>query len=283
MKESMLAYYAAPGPMTDLGQYADLFITLPEDIQALAETIRGFVVHIFWAERMGLQLDETRQAEVSLRPVREKLHRLIELHDAPLDQPRPLEQRLVCNCRDFSVLFTAILRARGLPARARCGFATYFTPGKFEDHWVVEYWKAAENRWVQIDTQLDTLQRQVLKIDFDPVDMPQNKFILAGDAWQMARSGQADPDKFGIFEWHGLDFIRGNLLRDLLSLNKVEVLPWDFWGLLQEKSVSESSATELAYLDHLASLTLKMDASFPDVRTVYDQNPSLQVPPEWIA
>ena len=37
----------------------------------------------------------------------------------------------------------------------------------------------------------------------------------------MIRSGGADPDHFGIFEWHGQWFVQDNLVRDFLSLNKI--------------------------------------------------------------
>nr|WP_245939303.1 hypothetical protein [Actinacidiphila glaucinigra] len=33
----------------------------------------------------------------------------------------------------------AFLRARGMGARARCGFATYFVEGRGLDHWITEY------------------------------------------------------------------------------------------------------------------------------------------------
>ena len=35
------------------------------------------------------------------------------------------------------------LRLRGIPARARCGFATYFMVRKGVDHWIVEHWRNA--------------------------------------------------------------------------------------------------------------------------------------------
>ncbi|MEV0232908.1 hypothetical protein [Nonomuraea sp. NPDC050786] len=34
--------------------------------------------------------------------------------------------------------------ARGIPARARCGFATHFARGKHLDHWITEYRHAGE-------------------------------------------------------------------------------------------------------------------------------------------
>ena len=37
---------------------------------------------------------------------------------------------------------------------------------------------------------------------------------------------------FGIFDWRGQWFAQNNLVRDFLSLNKIELLPWDSWGLM---------------------------------------------------
>ena len=154
-------------------------------------------------------------------------------------------------------------------------------PDHFEDHWVCQYWHALEQRWIMVDGQLDKLQRQVLKITFDPLDMPPGRFIPAGQAWQMARSGKADPDQFGIFQLHGLNFIRGNVLRDLAALNKHEVLPWDSWGLLK-KRFSQGYTAQLAYLDLLADLTLQDDAAFPQVRSTYTRDIDLRVPSTWL-
>lgn len=217
---------------------------------------------------------------MQLRPVAPKLARLLELDPRPLNDSRPLERRLVCNCRDFSVLMAAFLRARGLPARSRCGFGTYFTPGHYEDHWMVEVWDATAERWRQVDAQLDAVQREALKIDFDPLDMPAGKFVLAGEAWRMCRAGEADPDTFGIFQWHGWDFIRGNVFRDLLALNKIEVLPWDFWGLLNTP-FAECSPGQQALVDEAARISAAGDTAA--CRRFYAQNEGFHAPQEWLA
>ena len=94
-------------------------------------------------------------------------------------------------------------------------------PNHYEDHWVAEYWSAAQRRWVLVDAQLDDLQCAALQPDFDPLDVPRDRFIVGGAAWQMCRSGQADPERFGIFDMRGLGFIRGDFLRDVAALNRV--------------------------------------------------------------
>ena len=83
------------------------------------------------------------------------LDRLLAQDGQPLGVARPVDDRLVGVCRHFTVLLVAMLRAQGVPARARCGFGAYFTPGRFEDHWVCEYWHSAEGRWILVDAQID--------------------------------------------------------------------------------------------------------------------------------
>lgn len=282
MKETpdVLTFYSHYGPMTDPHHYTALLEELPTGLPALVETLQNLTMHIFWAERYGLKLDEQRQSEVQLRAVSAKLERILALDPRPLTASRPLEQRLVGNCRDISTLLTAFLRSQGIPARSRCGFGVYFLPDHFEDHWMVEVWNADEERWVRVDAQLDALQRKVLQISFDPLDMPQGKFVLAGDAWKMCRSGKEDPEKFGIFEWHGMDFIRGNVFRDLLSLNKIETLPWDGWGLLKTP-LAECTPEEIALVDEAAFITGAGDTAA--CRQFYARNQSFHVPGEWIA
>jgi hypothetical protein len=267
-------YYAGPGVMTDPQQYATPFDDLPTGIPELVKVVQGLMIHIFWAERYGLTLSELRKEEVQLRQVDRQLNRLLELDDRPLTAARPLEQKLVGNCRDFSVMLCAMLRHQGVPARTRCGFGTYFLPDHYEDHWVCEYWNAAENRWILVDAQLDAFQQKTLKTQFDPLDVPRDQFIVGGQAWQMCRTGGADPEKFGIFEWHGIWFVRGNLIRDFLSFNKVEILPWDGgWGYLKDETNMEAEL-----MDHIAALTLAGDDAFTEIRTLYEQDEQFHIP-----
>jgi hypothetical protein len=272
----IVSYYSSHGPMTDPRQHAHLFSDLPEEVPALVKTIQGLQVHIFWAKAYHLELDAARESEVTIRPVWRKLPRLLELDPAPLIQPRPSEKKLVGNCRDFTVFTVSMLRSKGIPARSRCGFGTYFNPGKFEDHWVLEYWD--EQRWVMVDAQLDELQQRALNLRFDPLDMPPGAFVTGGEAWLMARRGEADPDCFGIFEYKGMDFIKGNLLRDLAAFNKFEVLPWDFWGWL-ERPAAEMPEADLALLDQAAQICAQADVTA--ALALYAQSPQFIAPLEW--
>ena len=266
-----LNYYARPGLITDPKEFASLLDGLPTDIPSLVKVVQGLMLHIFWGERYGVQLSEARRQEVQLRWLPKMLKRLVELDDRPLTEARPPDKKLVGNCRDHSVLMTAMLQHQGVPARARCGFGAYFRPNHFEDHWVCEYWKADEQRWVMVDAQLDQFQCDVLKPSFDTLDVPHDQFITGGLAWQLCRSGRADPECFGIFDMHGLPFVLGDLLRDFLARNQLEILPWDGWGLMVNLDQA-IPAESLPLLDRMAALTLADNTAFAEVRALYEND-----------
>jgi len=274
---TVLQYFASPGLFTSPGIYNNLLDHLPSDIALLRDVVQGLMIHIFWAEQYGVRLSEQRKDEVQLRSLTRKLERILELDQHPITDARPLEKRLVGNCRDFSVLLTAMLQHQGVPARARCGFGRYFIPNHYEDHWVCEYWITGQNRWVFVDAQLDRLQCEKLSIQFDPLDVPRDQFIVGGKAWQMCRSHQADPQAFGIFDMHGLWFVRGDFVRDVASLNKMELLPWDGWGLIEAQD-ADLSSDDLAFLDQVAELTSRDVPEFDKVRTLYENDHRLRVP-----
>jgi hypothetical protein len=272
-------YYATHGPITAPHRFGVLLDGLPTDVAALAQLVQGLIIHVFWAGRYGAQLDEARREEVQLRAVEKQLERIITLDPRPLTDARAPESKLVGNCRDFTTLLTAILRHQGMPARARCGFGRYFEPDHYEDHWVAEYWNADEGRWVLVDAQMDELQRGALDLPFDPLDVPRDQFITGGRAWQMARAGEADPETFGIHDMHGLWFIRGNLVRDVAALNKVELLPWDVWGLAYVEGGDEVvGANDLAALDEMAALSGGDVPAFDRLRSLYETDERWRVP-----
>ncbi len=134
------------------------------------------------------------------------VEKMREIDEGAPGKRRLLHKRLIGNFRDFSVLLTAVLRTKGIPAQARCGFSTYFNP-MFEDHWVVECWEDDNDRWRMVDPQLDDFQREELNIDFDSDDMPAGQFLTGAQAWRLVRAQKEDPEDFGIFDMRGLRFI----------------------------------------------------------------------------
>ena len=272
-----LAYYATPGPFTELYGHASRVRELPEALPELCHVVQGLVVHPFLAHLYGLAPQALRQDELQIRHVSQMLDRIQTLDANPLSRARPPERRFVGNCRHFTVLLCALLRARGVPARARCGFGLWFHPPNYEDHWVCEVWDQARGVWHLVDAQLDAIQCKAFRVSFDPLDVPRTQFLVAGDAWQRCRNGQAEPQRFGILDLRGLWFVRGNLVRDLAARTKRELLPWDGWGFADNLEDPKQS-TELALLDRVAELTQADASAHEEALKLYDSNVRLRVP-----
>jgi hypothetical protein len=271
-----LNYFSQFGRMTNPGSFLDLYADLPTDISSLVKVVQGLVIHVFWVERYGVKLTPEREAEVQLRTLERRLARTLELDSNPLTIARLNESKIAGNCRDFSVTLASMLQSKGIPARPRCGFGAYFMPNHYEDHWVCEYWNEHEQRWVLVDAQLDELQKNILQISFNSLDVPRDQFIVGGAAWKMCRTGRASAEQFGIFDMNGFDFVKGDFIRDVASLNKMELLPWDCWGLILDEYIS-LPPDDLSLLDRLASLTEADVPDFDSVRQIYETDPRLGV------
>jgi hypothetical protein len=223
--------YSRPGPLTlvDPLSLGDGTV-LGSDPASICAVVRDLVIEPSDAVVAGVP--EVRLAERSIRPAGDIIAALRALSPEPLHLPREALRRVVGTCRHYAVLGCAFLRLQGVPARARCGFSTYFVPGKSVDHWVVEYWHEVDLRWVRVDTEL--LGAGVVP---DPADLGADEFLTGGEAWSRYRAGLVDPDTFGVagvdYAW-GIGEIRGNAIRDLASLCKVEMLPWDEWGRMDD-------------------------------------------------
>ena len=266
------AFYLRPGPLTDAGDLEPLLADAPTDVPGLVAYIQNLLLHIHWATAYRMRLNAARQDEAHTRSVHDMLA-LMHRHDPrPLVHVRTLYQRAVGNCRHFSLLGTALFRRAGIPARARCGFGAYFQPGFHADHWVIEYWNGTA--WQLLDAQIDAAQRAMLRLEFDPLDVPRDQFVIACDAWQRCRAGTADPDTFGIFDEKGLWFVAGNVLRDFAALNNMELLPWDVWGAMPRPGED----IQFALFDSLATLCAAPDAHCTELRLLYQTDARLRVP-----
>jgi hypothetical protein len=277
--QDVLEFYAKPGPMTGAGRHADALAKMPGEVGALAEIVQGLAIHQYMADAYGFKVPEPRKAEAHIRAADRILDRILALDDRPLTAARPPEKRIVGVCHHFALLMTAMLRAKGIPARYRSGFGAFFNPPWFEDHVLCEYWNADEARWVQLDPQLDGVWRGALKFKFDPLDVPRDQFVQATDAWTLCRNGKADPARFGIFvgDLRGLWFIAASLVRDVAALGRMEMLPWDCWGMMPHPGQG-LDAGQLAFFDRLAALTANPDQSHRELGTLSEKDERVRVP-----
>jgi len=272
--ERELEFYASPTAMTELPQHPALDES-PQDLGVLRRSVQGLLVHRDWAGAYGLAAETIRLDEQHLRSTKEVLGRAFEICGEPITVTRQPADRVVGICRHFTLLHTAFLRAHGVPARVRCGFANYFDRSKWYDHWITERWDGS--RWIREDPQIDELQAKVINIGFDPYDQPAGQFLTGSEAWRAARAGDLDANLFGIFDMWGVAFIAGNVLADVACLNKVELLPWDSWGMGLGFGPHDTLGGEIVEdIDGLAACATAGD--FDALRQRYTTDDTVRVP-----
>lgn len=244
--------FVEQGAMTSPGKCAPALDALPSDVASLLAVVRGLFVHRDFPDFYGLaESDVASQARETL-PLEDRLDQILQLSDRPLTVPRPLEHRVAATCRDYAVMLCGLLRHKSLAARVRCGFASYFLPGRWEDHWICEYLDARGDRWVRADAQLDGVHCDHLAISFNPSDLPDRTFITSVEAWDLIRKEEVAPECFGHGDAAGEWFLLVNLARDCLALQGREVSPWDGWRSALGR-VPEIDAARRATGDHVAS------------------------------
>ena len=231
---------------------------LPDGVAPIVGFVQGVLVHEGLAAAYGIALSEERAKEKQIHSAGAMLHQAIRLEPRPVSQSRTPRSRVVVVCRHFATLFVACARRRGIPARVRCGFADYFAPGKHADHWVGEYWNADDQRWVLVDAQVDELQREMFQVKLDTLDVPRDRFLVAGDAWRACRNG-AEPMNFGVAgtKMWGLIEVYGDIFQDLAALQNIELLPWGWYGL----ATDDGGAEEVELIDNLAAISSVADAA----------------------
>lgn len=309
---SALNYYAEPDKLTNLSDFKDFTNWLSSDPRVIFQVAQGLIAHDMWLGRYGTKDRPEQWRKVCTTSASDMLKQAASLRKdgLSLSVPRSPEERIIACCREFAVLATALFRAKGVPARARCGFAMYLAnSGFYEDHWMCEYWDG--KTWIGIDPQIDPFQQSTFEnyarstedidpgykdmlLTLDPMHLTEKHFMTAGVAWKMHREGRADPNKFGIGSdphkfgletLYGAWFIRGQLLRDFAALNKVEPVPflvrldfgqdWKPWRLLSAKD-EELSKKDMKLLDDIAELCIRPDDKLHEINEVFMSNKELQ-------
>ncbi len=315
MISEVLDYYRDPGEITRLDRFKEFTDWLPADPGAIYQVVQGLIVHDMWLSHYGEVYDKSHEYPQRIAYMEDLLDKALELDPSSLAIPRHPRDRVIACCREFATLMCALLRAKGIPARARCGFEVYFGwSGKYGDHWICEHWNG--ECWIRTDPQMDPFQQakalewsveanrgneeKLSRIrKFDPRCLKPDEFLTAGKAWLLCRCGEATPADFGIDcpirpEWgidslHGLWFVRGQLLRDFAALNKVETVPyliriskgldWSGWRLVGARD-EDLSEEDLALLDKIAELSIDADRNFGEIWDLYFSNNGLSVPEE---
>jgi hypothetical protein len=269
--------YLKHGEWTDPGPHREALSALPGDVPSLLSTVRGLLIHAEYLHLYGLDPSHFDTASRETLSVAARITQVLSRDGAPLTQARPPSGRSPATCRDYALLTCACLRAKGIAARVRCGFARYLPPGAFEDHWICEYWNEKTQRWSRADAQLDDETRRHFDISFNSGALPEGKFLSGDEAWRYWWSGAIIGGEFGHGEATGAWFLAVNLVRDLEALRHCEVSPWDGWRQAT-RDVRRRSPDNLDTYNAIAELIADLDSQ-PDV---FETRPAPVPVPFWL-
>lgn len=266
-------FYKTQSIFSDPCDYAYLYDFFSDNIVELTKQVQQLFLHYADLNLFSISVDDERYDELNFRYIKKSIEKLLLLDSSDLVSERSPEKRVMGVCRDTSLLMCSILRSRGISARLRSGFVTYFIPGLFLDGFCVEVYDENLQRWRSIDTRTTQLHidHYHLPIDFDLMDVPKTKFIPAAEAWHLCRFQNADAVRFGSRQHRGLFTVRNRLVQDLALLNKQEPLIWDAWG-----PMLTSAITNFDLMDELSAVLISDVNDVKKIGDFYDLNPELQ-------
>ena len=251
--------HARQTPFSDPGRHAAGFAELPVDPEALSAVSRNVIVHY---RASGEVLPAETRDDINAR----WLEAIVDLdqarHTRPLTEPRPVTERVQGCCRDHTLFCVGALRAHGVPARSRVGFAGYFVDGWHHDHVVVEAW--LDGRWRRFDAELDDGRPALpTPMDIGHCDAGSTGFVTAAQVWDGYRRGQLDPESYGVDPTvpglRGARFVFDEVIHEVAHRFGDELLLWDAWGRIGEPGAPVSEA-DADWMDAIAALLLAADA-----------------------
>ena len=284
MNEKILEHYKKTGSFTYAGCYQEYFRSLPDDPAVLGRLICGQVIHRVTLKEGNTNANETllygdmdrypwyrmRCEDDVFLTAAAMTAELFRLDERGFRADRNVEHKLVVTCRYVSVLMSAILKAKGIPARCRAGFAPYFKEGVSMDHWINQYYSEKEKRWITFDADGFYEENGMLLSQYD---MPESSFDWVAEAYLSVRSGKTDGKQYVYADNLGtcsLPALIRYLIYDFHALMNQE-LTYTFLPAYLEGRLDRLTEVELQEFDRLARWMLEPDRYFEELCTIWKQ------------
>ena len=199
---------------------------------------------------------------------------ILRLDETGFTKNRDVTKRITVSCRQASVLFSAILKAKGIPCRSRTGFMDFGNTGdSYMEHWVNEYWDFADNRWVLAD--IDGYYEYETRFGYSQFDLPRRKFITASEAWLDLRANKSDK-KLDVFSPNPLEGVCEYLFMDFHALMNNEIF-YSYQPLYLRGGIQTLDESQLQELDYLAKLLADPDENMNQLDHLWANNDRLTV------
>ncbi len=282
MQQKVLDHYLQYGMFTYPGLYEEYLKKLPYDIKELGLLLRTNFIHrtTLDAGNIGTNKDLKygdmskipwwRQAEDdNLATTAAMLAEFFRRDKNGLTMEKNVVDKLVLTCRHVAILMASILKAKYIPSRVRSGFAGYFEESTDAwDHWVTQYWKESESRWITID-----VDGSWHKTGFDMYDLSDAKFDFSANTWLDVRQKKVDGTHFrNAGGYDGLIAIAWELFYDFHCLMNNEVIYLHSPEFILPKNFEKLTEEKLKEIDAFAVLLKNPDENFDKLHRIWETN-----------
>lgn len=288
MNDKMLQRYLETSVYTDVGPYRDFVLSLPGDIASIGMLVCDQITHpSMYFTKVFPYLEENYYGKFSSYPKHRfknedelyitavaMIAGILRLDGAGFTKNRDVTKRITVSCRQASVLFSAILKAKGIPCRSRAGFMDFGDVGEsYMEHWVNEYWDFGESRWVLAD--VDGYYEYEPRFGYSQFDLPRRKFVTASEAWLGLRKGTLHK-KLDVFSSDPLEGICEYLFMDFHALMNNEIF-YSHQPLYLRGGIRNLSEEELGELDELAKLLAEPDENRERIESLWQDNEKFSI------
>ncbi len=296
MDKNILKFYKKTSLYTELGLYADFARKLPDDISELCLLQRNQIIHPFDLSDEEMRKDSnsfygdmTKIPRTALRYENDlyptAIAMLSELlrRDKNYSVNRKIEDKIHVCCREQAILLASILKAKGIPARVRSGFAKYVNTSEKQagDHWITEYYDFKNKKWILVDADM-YFDKDILEeyhIDFNLLDIPREKFIFGAQAYLGLRENKFKPEEIYYASSPltiGIEASLHGLFYDFHSLMNNEIIFLHLPKYIVDKNFKLSNE-EYFELDELAKLMLEPDKNFNTLNYIWENNEKFRI------
>jgi formylglycine-generating enzyme len=269
-KESVLDFYKQYSTFTDPGEYAYLYKNLPDSLPELCSLIKSQFIHPFdeLPQYSELIPKERWKESVNYPTVKSILKGLLSYDSRGLVKDRKPQNRLVLGCHECAIMLASILKYKNIPARVRCGHATYIIPGFHGSHTICEVWNKNDKRWMLVDPSTNM------------IDFSRNQFDFSNDTWIQMQEGKIDPNLYGLPGiYTGVGSIVGAISPDLAYLLGNEY-PLNQYAPMSDSVFKNNKLTkeQTEILNRISKLMKSLDATnLSKLQEIYDNTPQIQM------
>lgn len=283
MKEKKWQYYLQTSIYTYAGAYKELLLSLPDDIPSIGRLVCDQITHpsmyftepstyledVYFGKFFAYPKHRFRNEDEIYITAIAMIAGILYLDEAGFTKGKDVTKRITVSCRQASILFSAILKAKGIPCRSRAGFMDFGDTGdSYIEHWVNEYWDAGEERWILVD--VDGYYEYEGRFGYSQYDLPRRKFVTSSEAWLGLRR-RTLRKKLEVYSSDLLQGVCEYLFMDFHALMNNEIF-YSYQPLYLRDSIQALSESELCELDYLAELLENPDKNIEQLRSIWNNN-----------